>query len=193
MLMIVLKDNCFPNNQWYNLGLRLGIIQPDLETIRVEERSSNGCLIRCLVRWLQQGYDTARYSLPTMESLVAALRGMGLNAVAEGITLHTQGIFICKIYVMYDIHNHVHSHTCITHIINPPQEIVYQILFFLHARVVCMQVLRLFWCLHYLSYYVCPHLKIIVHCIGRIHSLAITSSLTRKVSVVSIIKMADFK
>ena len=134
MLMIVLEDNHFPNNQWNDLGLRLGIIQLELETIRVVKQDSKGCLLECLVRWLQQDYDTARYSLPTMESLVAALRRMGLKAVAKGITLHTQGIFICKIYVMYDIHNHVHNHTCITHIISPPQEIVYQILFFLHAR-----------------------------------------------------------
>ena len=162
MLMIVLEDNHFPNNKWNDLGLRLGIIQPELDTIKKDKQDSKDCFKECLSRWLQQDYDTAQYSLPTMVSLAAALRGMGLNAVAEGITL---GIFICKIYVMYDIHNHVHSHTCITHIISPPQEIVYQILFFLHARVVCMQVLRLFWCLHYLSYYVCPHLKIIVHCI----------------------------
>ena len=63
--------------------------------------------------------------------------------------------------------------------------------FFLHARVVHLQVLRLFWsprdlCLYT---YICfsalekDH-SICTHCIGRMHSLATTSGPARKVGVV---------
>ena len=82
----VLKDNQFPDNQWDDLGLKLGIIQPVLDTIRVDKQDSKDCLKECLSRWLQQDYDTTQYSLPTMESLAAALRGMGLKAVASSVT-----------------------------------------------------------------------------------------------------------
>ena len=82
----VLKDNQFPDNQWDDLGLKLGIIQTELKTIRKDKQDSKDCLKECLSRWLQQDYDTTQYSLPTMESLAAALRGMGQNAVASNVT-----------------------------------------------------------------------------------------------------------
>ena len=84
-VLSVLEKINFPDNQWDDLGLKLGIIQPVLDTIRKDKQDSNDRLKECLSRWLQQDYDTAQYSLPTMESLAAALRGMGLNAVAEGM------------------------------------------------------------------------------------------------------------
>ena len=84
-VLTALKDSHFPDNKWDDLGLQLGIIQPELKTIKKDKQDSKDCLKECLSRWLQQNYDTAQYSLPTMESLAAALRGMGLNAVAEGM------------------------------------------------------------------------------------------------------------
>ena len=85
-LLRVLKDSHFPDNQWDNLGLQLGFIQTELDTIRKDKQDSKDCLKECLSRWLQQNYDTTQYSLPTMESLAAALRGMGQNAVASSVT-----------------------------------------------------------------------------------------------------------
>ena len=85
-VLSVLKDNHFPDNQWDDLGLKLGIIQPVQETIRKDKQDSKDCLKECLSRWLQQNYDTTQYSLPKMESLVAAVKGMGLNAVASSVT-----------------------------------------------------------------------------------------------------------
>ena len=91
-LISVLEGNHFPDNQWDHLGLRLGIIQTELKTIKADKQDSKDCLKECLSRWLQQNYDTTQYGLPTMESLAAALRGMGLRAVAGGILkVHTQG------------------------------------------------------------------------------------------------------
>ena len=81
-VLSVLKDNHFPDDQWDDLGLKLGIIQTELNTIKNDNQNSNDRLKECLSRWLYQNYDTTQYSLPTMESLAAALRGMGLRAVA---------------------------------------------------------------------------------------------------------------
>ena len=81
-VLSVLKDNHFPDDQWDDLGLKLGIIQTELKTIRKDKQDSKDCLKECLSRWLYQNYDTTQYSLPTMESLAAALRGMGLRVVA---------------------------------------------------------------------------------------------------------------
>ena len=85
-VLTVLEKSNFPDNQWDDLGLKLGITKPKLDTIRVDNQDSKDCLKECLSRWLQQDYDTTQYSLPTMESLAAALRGMGLNAVASSVT-----------------------------------------------------------------------------------------------------------
>ena len=82
----VLNDSHFPDNQWDDLGLKLGIIQPELETIKEDKQNSNARLKECLSRWLQQNYDTTRYSQPTMESLLAAVREIGLRAVASSVT-----------------------------------------------------------------------------------------------------------
>ena len=85
-LLRVLKDNHFPDNRWDDLGLQLGFIQTELETIKEDKQDSKDCLKECLSRWLQQDYDTTQYSLPTFGSLAAALRVMGKKAVASSVT-----------------------------------------------------------------------------------------------------------
>ena len=81
----VLKDNHFPDNQWDDLGLKLGITKPKLDTIKEDKQDSKDRLKECLSHWLQQDYDINQYGKPTMMSLAAALRGMGQKAVALGI------------------------------------------------------------------------------------------------------------
>ena len=82
----VLKKNKFPNNQWDDLGLELGITYTKLEEIKSNNpQDVNGCLKACLALWLQCNYNTSKYGKPTMESLAAALRETGLNGVASGI------------------------------------------------------------------------------------------------------------
>ena len=85
-VLSVLEKGNFPDNQWDDLGLKLGITKPKLDTIKKDKQDSNDRLKECLSRWLQQNYDTTQYRLPTMESLAAALRGMGQNAVASSVT-----------------------------------------------------------------------------------------------------------
>ena len=81
-----LKESGFSYAQWNGLGLALGIIQTKLDAIKSNNPYNvEGCLIDCLSLWLQQNYDTEKYSKPTMEVLAAALKEIGLRAVASEI------------------------------------------------------------------------------------------------------------
>ena len=85
-VLTVLEKSNFSDNKWDELGLKLGITKPKLETIREDKQDSNARLKECLSRWLHQNYDIDQYYKPTVESLVAALKGMGLKAVASSVT-----------------------------------------------------------------------------------------------------------
>ena len=81
-----MEKNGFPEDQWFGLGLELGIIYVKLKEIEANNPSdAKACLRECLTLWLQWDYDIDQYGKPTMESLAAAVREMGLNVVAEGI------------------------------------------------------------------------------------------------------------
>ena len=84
-VLTVLKDSHFPDNQWDDFGLQLGITKPKLDTIEEYKQDSNDHLKECLSYWLQQKCDTEQYGRPTMMSLAAAVRGIGQKAVASGI------------------------------------------------------------------------------------------------------------
>ena len=76
----------FPNVQWDDLGLQLGIVRLKLDEIRANNpRNVKNCLKDCLTLWLQRDYNTEEYDKPTMESLAGAFRKMGLRAAASGI------------------------------------------------------------------------------------------------------------
>ena len=80
-----MAETGFPYDQWSRLGLVIGIIYTELECIRAKHKDSKDCLTECLALWLQQKYDTEKYSLPSMESLANAALQMGLRAVSSGI------------------------------------------------------------------------------------------------------------
>lgn len=68
------------------MGLALGIVQTELDVIKSNNPNDvKGCLIDCLSLWLHQNYDTEKYAKPTMKVLAAALKEMGLRAVASEI------------------------------------------------------------------------------------------------------------
>ena len=79
------------------MGLVIGIIYTDLNAIKAEYKDPKDCLTACLALWLQQKYDTKRYSLPSMESLANAARKMGLRAVSSGIQ---KGILLLIIIIV---------------------------------------------------------------------------------------------
>ena len=80
-----MEENGFPYDQWNRLGLVIGIIYTELESIRAKHKDPKDCLTECLALWLQQKYDTEKYGLPSMESLANAVQKMGLRAVSSGI------------------------------------------------------------------------------------------------------------
>uniref|UniRef100_A0A1X7T016 Death domain-containing protein n=1 Tax=Amphimedon queenslandica TaxID=400682 RepID=A0A1X7T016_AMPQE len=78
-----LERNDFPEDRWNELGLKLHISQPKLNTVKANNPLDvKGCLRRCLVLWLQQSYDVDKYGLPTMQLLATVVEEMGLGAVA---------------------------------------------------------------------------------------------------------------
>ena len=80
-----MEEAGFPYDQWNRLGLVIGIIQTELDAIRAKHKDPKDCLRECLSLWLQQKYNTEKYSLPSMESLSNAARKIGLRAVSSGI------------------------------------------------------------------------------------------------------------
>ena len=85
--VITILESCsFPDHQWKNLGIRLGIIKTQLDSISADRKHiANDCLRECLACWLQQSYDTDKYDLPTVKSLAKAVKEMGLRAVSSRI------------------------------------------------------------------------------------------------------------
>ena len=80
-----LEKTGFPYDQWKRLGLVIGISYNELDCVRAEHKNPKNCLMECLSLWLQQKYDTDKYSLPSMESLANATQTIGLRAVSSGI------------------------------------------------------------------------------------------------------------
>ena len=93
----------FSEDKWNELGLKLHIIETKLNTVKANNPLNvKGCLKDCLVLWLQQSYDTYEYGLPTLPLLAAAVKEMGLRAVATGISPgNTQSQSIYKGSIMY--------------------------------------------------------------------------------------------
>ena len=85
-----LRENNFSDDKWNELGLELGIIYTELKKIKANNpQDVSGCVQDCLALWLQCNYNTSKHGKPTMESLAAALRRMGLSDVASGIMRET--------------------------------------------------------------------------------------------------------
>lgn len=87
----------FPADRWSDLGLRLHITQPKLDTLRADNpQNAKACLKGCLKIWLQQDYDVDTFGKPSLEKLEAAVKEMGLRAVADKILekIKSEGIIV---------------------------------------------------------------------------------------------------
>ena len=77
----------YSKESYHELGLQLKLFYNTLENIRRDygyERSGwvEPCFIECLAHWLLKVDDV---ETPTIDTLIAALIGIGENAVAHGI------------------------------------------------------------------------------------------------------------
>ena len=87
-----LEKNDFEEDQWKDLGLKLGIKPPKLNSIEANNpRNVKACLRECLTLWLRWNFDIEQLGKPTMESLAAAVDKMGLGDVASRILGKTNG------------------------------------------------------------------------------------------------------
>ena len=87
----LLKRHGYSGESYYELGLFLGLSSGILYMITVDnEGDKKGCLHECLTKWLQKADDVVKKGVPTIYSLVLALRRIGENGVADGIDMESK-------------------------------------------------------------------------------------------------------
>ena len=72
----VLKENHFIDAKWFDLGLELDLLYPDLANIRARFTDPSQCLLECLSLWLTSANNR------TWESLASALERMNQKPAA---------------------------------------------------------------------------------------------------------------
>ena len=84
----MLKRHQYNEASYYQLGLRLLLSDNTLRSIEQEHRGqTERCFTECLASWLRKADGVKN---PTIDTLIAALRGIGENAVADGIDRERQ-------------------------------------------------------------------------------------------------------
>ena len=72
-------------NQWFPLGLALGLHYPTLEKIEIDKEKVDDRRRQVLVAWLQQRDDVVAEALPTWRTLASALRKIKEHMIADKI------------------------------------------------------------------------------------------------------------
>ena len=82
-MIALLERHFYDKTSYYRLGLRLKLLHNTLVKIRKEQHGGvDSCFTECLASWLRKA---DRVKNPTIHTLIAALREIGENAVADGI------------------------------------------------------------------------------------------------------------
>ena len=68
----VLKDANFDNTEWFDLGLQLNLLEPDLRAISSASNNASHCLRECLTLWLRSGKATPQLLVRSLESVEEA-------------------------------------------------------------------------------------------------------------------------
>ena len=102
-MIALLERHHYSKASYYQLGLRLQL--SDNNTLRSIEQEHKGqvdrCFTECLASWLRKADDV---QTPTIDTLITALRGIGENAVADGIDGERQSEICCfKLIAVYII------------------------------------------------------------------------------------------
>ena len=88
VLLEALNRSSFQTAKWFDLGLKLGLRKNTLENIEADH-SRDGvqrCLCECLQKWLDRADEVDKCGGPTFDTLVYAVRSMGQNTTADGIS-----------------------------------------------------------------------------------------------------------
>ena len=81
-VIALLERHHYSKTSYHRLGLRLNLSYSTLEKIKKDSGEVDPCFTECLASWLRKADDV---ETPTIDTLIAALRGIGENAVADGI------------------------------------------------------------------------------------------------------------
>ena len=65
----VLKDANFSSTKWFDLGLQLKLLEPDLEVISSASNDASHCLRECLSLWLKSGNATPQLFVHSLEAV----------------------------------------------------------------------------------------------------------------------------
>ena len=65
----VLKDANFSNTKWFDLGLSLELLEPDLKAISKASNDASDCLRECLTLWLKSGNATPQLLVRSLRSV----------------------------------------------------------------------------------------------------------------------------
>ena len=65
----VLKDASFNNTEWFDLGMQLKLLEPDLKAISSASNNASHCLRECLALWLRSGKATPQLLVRSLESV----------------------------------------------------------------------------------------------------------------------------
>ena len=82
-VVALLEKHKFSKASYHGLGLRLKLSHNTLSVIEQEQTRSDRRFTECLAKWLRKADSVVED--PTLEILISALRGIGENAVADGI------------------------------------------------------------------------------------------------------------
>ena len=91
----LLKRCGFPKANWYELGLRLGLLKSSLDVIEKNHpRDVSRCMTECLSQWLGRVDNVDSRGGANLDSLSDALRSMNETAVADKLSEST--ITVCN-------------------------------------------------------------------------------------------------
>ena len=65
----VLKEASFNNTKWFDLGLKLKLLEPDLEAISSASNDASHRLMKCLALWLRSGNATPQLLVRSLKSV----------------------------------------------------------------------------------------------------------------------------
>ncbi|XP_019863593.1 PREDICTED: uncharacterized protein LOC109592634 [Amphimedon queenslandica] len=88
-VIALLERHHYNKTSYHRLGLRLNLSHNTLEKIKRDHGEVDPCFTECLASWLRKVDDV---ETPTIDTLIAALRGIGENAVADGINEERQTV-----------------------------------------------------------------------------------------------------
>ena len=92
--------------KWQRLGLALGLLYPTLEIIETDNRDIDMRKKKMMAAWLHRQDHVRRKGIPSWLVLVAALREIGENELADNIIVSRSLICLCarkSIVLLFDL------------------------------------------------------------------------------------------